>query len=112
VDRLEHLALTDLDARRKWIRQLARRDDERGRLLELSLEPDACQWLEINDLLDACDDAAATWLSPFLSHWDCLHLNHPDLGDPSRLSMLTHLEDPSLEDTARVDLSPLPHLTP
>jgi len=44
MDRLEHDANTNMDIRREYIRELTRRGDARGRLLELSIEPSKEAW--------------------------------------------------------------------
>lgn len=66
---LEHLALMDMDARQEYARELTRRGDARGQLLELACKPSWKAWLEIVKPLEICDQDTTTWLSQYLGHW-------------------------------------------
>jgi len=106
MDRLEHLALTDMDARREYARELTRRGDMRGRLLEHSIEPGKDAWLEIHEALES-DDAMIGWLSGYLTHWPKFDLNETQVSDLNPLKGLSNLQDLSLWRTQVSDLTPL-----
>jgi len=110
LDRLEHLALTDMDARREYVRELTRRGDVRGSLLELSIERDnKDSWLEIHKTIEG-DDTMIEWLSGYLGHWIELDLYKTQVIDLSPLADLTNLERLDLSFTQVTNLSPIQHL--
>jgi len=128
---LAHLALSDMNARREYARELTRRGDLRGRLLEYSIEPGRRAWREIHAILEG-EDTLVDWLSPFLDHWtklECFgverlvnvtpitcfrYLRTLDLGvgslslcDIAPLAVLRHLEHLNLNYSRVSNLEPL-----
>jgi len=111
MNRLENDAKTDMDVRREYARELTRRGDARGRLLELSFEPDERDpWLEVHKTVKG-NDALIEWLSGYLMHWTELNLSHTQVSDLSPLKSLTNLEWLRLSYTEVSDLTPLKGLS-
>jgi len=111
MDHLEHLALTDMEARREYARELTRRGNVRGRLLALSIIPNERRaWLEIHDLLSH-DDRHIEWLTHYMGHWTGLDLSDTAIHDLHPLVSLKHLRYLNLSDTPVRALDPLKNLS-
>jgi len=105
MDRLEHDAQTDMDVRREYARELIRRGDARGSLLELSIQPGTDAWLEIHKVIEG-DDVAIQWLSSYLMHWTKLDLEDTKVSILAPLKAFTNLEGLALNGTQVSNLLP------
>jgi len=73
-DRLRREALADMNAREHWSRQLMRKGDPRGHLLQLSTDPGYANWYAImrffkDHVPNAQWGRIATWFNDYLDHW-------------------------------------------
>ncbi len=114
LERLERLAITDLEARKEWARALKRSGDPRAPFVELSIKPGSYQWVQLCKLRDVLskEDQIATsaWLDPLLSHWRELNLSGIDMSDVSALTVLTNLTQLNIHGTKVSDISALAKL--